>query len=208
VYNVIATEFDHTRHSVWQSVRAFLDRQDKYSVIADVGCGNGKNAAYRRDLVVIGNDVSTELLQIAHEKHSRKMCDFLTCNGLRLPYGDASFDAVMSIAVVHHVADSQARIDFISELIRIVKPGGSILVSVWAMEQNLKPKWRRVHPDQTDYMIPWTSKDGTIVDRFYHLYPESEVIDLKEMLTTMSQDCYDIQYHYERDNWFITITKR
>lgn len=205
VYNVIASEFDHTRHSVWKSVRAFLDPLDKYSIVADVGCGNGKNAAYRKDLCVVGNDVSTELLQIAHEKHSNKWCDFFSCNGMTLPYAANYFDAVMSIAVVHHLSDAHSRHRIINELIRIVRPGGSVLISVWAMEQDLKSKWKRVHPDKTDFMIPWKSKDGTSVDRFYHLYPEAEVIDLKESLA--HHHC-TINYHYECDNWFITIKKQ
>ena len=49
-----------------------------------------------------------------------------------------AFDVCICIAVVHHLSTPERRLVALKELVRIVRPGGRILVSVWAFEQNLK----------------------------------------------------------------------
>lgn len=47
------------RFAVWPKVREFVDSLARGSVVADVGCGNGKYLGLRpRDLAVIGSDFS------------------------------------------------------------------------------------------------------------------------------------------------------
>jgi alkylated DNA repair protein alkB family protein 8 len=58
VYDVIASHFSSTRFAVWPKVRAFIDSLAPGSVVADVGCGNGKYLGVRRDLAVLGCDRS------------------------------------------------------------------------------------------------------------------------------------------------------
>lgn len=58
VYDVIASHFSSTRFAVWPKVRAFLDSLSPGSVVADVGCGNGKYLGLRHDLAMLGSDRS------------------------------------------------------------------------------------------------------------------------------------------------------
>jgi hypothetical protein len=58
VYDVIAGHFSSTRFAVWPKVRAFLESLSPGSVVADVGCGNGKYLSVRPDLAVLGCDRS------------------------------------------------------------------------------------------------------------------------------------------------------
>jgi hypothetical protein len=51
VYEKIAGHFDTTRYAVWGCVKRFLDGVHKCSIVGDIGCGNGKNMAYRKDLM-------------------------------------------------------------------------------------------------------------------------------------------------------------
>ena len=51
-------------------------------------------------------------------------------------FSSNSFDACISIAVIHHLSTIERRANAIRELLRIVKPGGLVLVYVWAMEQD------------------------------------------------------------------------
>jgi SAM-dependent methyltransferase len=44
-------------------------------------------------------------------------------------------DVAISIAVVHHFSSEDRRLQAIQELFRIVRPGGKVLVTVWALEQ-------------------------------------------------------------------------
>ena len=45
------------------------------------------------------------------------------------------FDAAISIAVLHHLSTVARRVKALSELVRIVRRGGRILVYAWSMEQ-------------------------------------------------------------------------
>ncbi|PHJ18619.1 methyltransferase domain-containing protein, partial [Cystoisospora suis] len=42
VYDRIARHFSHTRYKPWPKVHAFLESLPRYSLVVDVGCGNGK----------------------------------------------------------------------------------------------------------------------------------------------------------------------
>jgi len=42
VYETIASHFSSTRHSPWPRVVEFVDQITPGSLVADVGCGNGK----------------------------------------------------------------------------------------------------------------------------------------------------------------------
>jgi len=54
---------------------------------------------------------------------------------LNLPYRDESFDAALSVAVIHHLATRDRRVRALRELARILRVGGRILITVWAKEQ-------------------------------------------------------------------------
>ena len=55
---------------------------------------------------------------------------------LELPFQAAVFDSVISIAVIHHLSTVERRVKAIDELCRITRPGGTLLVYVWAFEQD------------------------------------------------------------------------
>jgi len=67
----------------------------------------------------------------------------LICDNLALPFREESFDAVLSIAVVHHFATTERRVHALKELARVLRIGGRLVISVWAMEQ----KHRKVRTD-------------------------------------------------------------
>lgn len=72
------------------------------------------------------------------------LCDkVLICDNLALPFREESFDAVLSIAVVHHFATTERRVHALKELARVLRIGGRLVISVWAMEQ----KHRKVKKD-------------------------------------------------------------
>ena len=59
----------------------------------------------------------------------------MLCDNLSLPFRDESLDAVLSVAVIHHVATAERRVRALRELARVVRVGGRVMISVWAMEQ-------------------------------------------------------------------------
>ncbi|GLI71013.1 hypothetical protein VaNZ11_016129, partial [Volvox africanus] len=57
VYDAIAPHFSATRFAIWPKVRTFIESLPRGSIVADVGCGNGKYFGVRRDLAVLGSDI-------------------------------------------------------------------------------------------------------------------------------------------------------
>ena len=49
--------------------------------------------------------------------------DVLVADGYCLPFRSGSADAVLSIAVLHHVATSEGRVQMVREMARCLKPG-------------------------------------------------------------------------------------
>uniref|UniRef100_A0A183IMZ9 Methyltransf_11 domain-containing protein n=1 Tax=Soboliphyme baturini TaxID=241478 RepID=A0A183IMZ9_9BILA len=79
----------------------------------------------------IGLDRSFELCKICYEKN----LNIIQADCLFIPVADCRFDAIICIAVIHHFADEERRFRALCELVRVVKPGGKVLVYVWAFEQ-------------------------------------------------------------------------
>lgn len=105
--------------------------------LLDVGCGLGRHSllAFRDYSVnVYGLDLDFE--NVAQSKNriadmQAQACQgevaFIQGNGYRLPFADASFDKVVCSEVLEHVPDYTA---LIQELIRVLKPGGRLALSV------------------------------------------------------------------------------
>ncbi len=57
VYDEIAPHFSHTRYKPWPFVEEFLLNCPDHSIVADVGCGNGKYMDLNKKLKMIGSDM-------------------------------------------------------------------------------------------------------------------------------------------------------
>jgi alkylated DNA repair protein alkB homolog 8 len=172
VYNAIAPHFSATRFAIWPAVRKFIENIPSGGIVADVGCGNGKYFGVRKDLFTAGSDRSIGLAKVAAQRLSpaglavseHPRADVIVADGLELPYRESSCDAVLCIAVVHHMASVKRRISFLEGLLKILVPGGRGIVTVWATEQeNMKKvsKWDPLmqtedgEEGRNDYLVPW-----------------------------------------------------
>ncbi|CAK1589106.1 unnamed protein product [Parnassius mnemosyne] len=127
------------------AVRSFLDELDPGSLVCDVGCGNGKYLGLNPSVFTVGGDRCTRLAAQARQQAN----EVVVCDNLCLPFRDESFDAVLSIAVVHHFATVERRAMALRELARVTRIGGRLLLTVWAMEH----EGRNFHSQ--DVLIPW-----------------------------------------------------
>ncbi|XP_028275349.1 alkylated DNA repair protein alkB homolog 8 isoform X2 [Parambassis ranga] len=149
VYDSIASHFSSTRHSPWPRVCHFLSSLPPGSLLADVGCGNGKYLGVNPELIAVGCDRSSALVQICAER------DFhvFVSDALSVPLPTASCDACISIAVIHHFSTQERRLAAVRELVRLLKPGGRGLIYVWAYEQEYnkqKSKYLKDHNKEHD----------------------------------------------------------
>ncbi|XP_050705600.1 alkylated DNA repair protein alkB homolog 8-like isoform X2 [Eriocheir sinensis] len=131
VYDQIAEHFSVTRHKPWPQVLEFVLSLPLGSMLLDVGCGNGKYMGHNKQVFQAGCDTSFELMKICNGRGF----EVLTCNCLHLPYRDSIFDAVVCIAVIHHLATEGRRLAAVREMVRVLSVGGRGLIYVWAMEQ-------------------------------------------------------------------------
>uniref|UniRef100_A0A3Q3R4Q3 Methyltransferase type 11 domain-containing protein n=1 Tax=Monopterus albus TaxID=43700 RepID=A0A3Q3R4Q3_MONAL len=94
VYDKIAPYFNDSRYKAWPKVQQFMLDLQPGSIVADIGCGNGKYLHINKEAFKLGCDVCRPLVDFAWSQgHEVQMCD-----GLHLPYRDGCFDAVLSIA--------------------------------------------------------------------------------------------------------------
>ncbi|XP_007890971.1 probable tRNA methyltransferase 9B isoform X2 [Callorhinchus milii] len=145
VYEQTAPYFTELRSKAWPRVRQFLLDQGPGSLIADIGCGIGKYLTVNTQAYTLGSDYCSTLLEIA-KRHGHEV---MVCDNLMLPFRDQCFNAVVSIGVIHHFSTKERRIRAISEMARTLRPGGQIMIYVWAMEQ----KQRRF--EKQDIFVPW-----------------------------------------------------
>ncbi len=101
--------------------------------VLDVGCGTGALAIAAKAQVgsgglVFGVDPSPEMLARARRKAAKAGVDvrFETATLQGLPVPDASFDAVLSSLMLHHLSE-EGRRRGIREIRRVLKPGGTFL---------------------------------------------------------------------------------
>jgi SAM-dependent methyltransferase len=93
--------------------------------LLDVGCGNGHWSRFFRLLgyEVQGVDISESMLRVA--KATVPECTFDLADACALPFQDASFDIVASMAVLEFIATPALAV---REMIRCIKPGGSLII--------------------------------------------------------------------------------
>lgn len=130
VYEKISDHFSLTRHSPWPKVLDFVVSLKPGSILVDIGCGNGKYFNLNKNIFHFGGDTCSKLNEICKE-HG----EVLRFNCLSLPFCDNIADAIICIAVLHHLSNDQRRQKAIKEIYRILKTGGRALIYVWAKEQ-------------------------------------------------------------------------
>ncbi|XVE95369.1 hypothetical protein REPUB_Repub02eG0091000 [Reevesia pubescens] len=151
VYDAIAPHFSSTRFAKWPKVAAFLESLPTGSLILDAGCGNGKYLGLNSRRYFIGCDISPPLIKICADKGH----EVLVADAVNLPYRTNFGDAAISIAVLHHLSTENRRKKAIGELVRVVKKGSLVLITVWAVEQEDKSLLTKWTPLNEKYVEEW-----------------------------------------------------
>lgn len=152
VYDAVARDWHGTRYKAWPRVHDFVSCQPNMSLVADLGCGNGKMlpACHAAGHFAIGCDFSVELIRIcALQLRMQAQVADVTM----LPYRSGVFDAALSIAVLHHISTLDRRQLLVAETIRVLRPGGQALFYAWAKEQE-SGRSGHVFPSQ-DVFVPF-----------------------------------------------------
>jgi ubiquinone/menaquinone biosynthesis C-methylase UbiE len=101
--------------------------------VLDVGCGTGTLAVAAARAApgvrVTGLDADASILARARKKATAAGLEigFDAGRSTALPYADESFDVVLSTLFFHHVPDDAKR-ETATELVRVLRPGGRVVV--------------------------------------------------------------------------------
>lgn len=152
-FDKIARDYDRMNHLM----TAGLDRrwrkravQGVHGKVLDVACGTGDMAVelLRQGCSVTGVDLSKEMMAIA--KRKAPQAEYSLADVERLPFGDASFDAVTCAFGVRNFVHLEQGLH---EMLRVLKPGGRMVILELATPDSslIRPFYNLY----TRRIIPW-----------------------------------------------------
>ena len=166
--------------------------------VLDMGCGAGRHAfeMYRRGADVVAFDQDADELagvgelfaamKEAGEVPAGAEADTKEGDALQLPFADGEFDRVVAAEVLEHIPDD---LTAISELVRVLRPGGTLAVSV--------PRWL---PE----VINWKLSDEyhQVEGGHVRIYTDKELVD-KVGRTGMRYDGVGYAHGLHSPYWWI-----
>lgn len=162
--------------------------------VLDLGCGSGRHTVYlaEQGFRVFGLDSASLALHMNLAwLRERGLTAGLALQAFEdgLPYPDRSFDALISVQVIHHGLLSDVR-RTAQEIERVLRPGGRLFVSV-ASKHPRRGEWTEIEPGTFVRREGW---EAGLPHRFYDppelaaLFPGCRKVGLWMDLT--NHTCY------------------
>jgi ubiquinone/menaquinone biosynthesis C-methylase UbiE len=115
----------------------------KGKTVLEVSCGHGGGASWLtrtlRPASYTGLDLNPTGIAFCRRRHRVEGLSFVPGDAEHLPFGDASFDAVINIEASHCYPHFPR---FLSEVARVLRPGGAFLYADFRFNQGLA-EWER-----------------------------------------------------------------
>lgn len=188
-YEEIATDFDLTRkNNLWPLAQLAAEKVNPGQKVLDLGCGNGrlKSAFKNKEIVYLGIDNSTTLLEIAKKNYPESK--FLLGDILLLEEvisQNDKFDYIFCLATLQHIPSQELRINFLKKLKNYLLPGGEIIISNWNLWSSKHRKlifkfaWQKIlgknKLDFKDIIFSWQLNGKEKSDRYYHAFTSFEL---------------------------------
>jgi SAM-dependent methyltransferase len=146
-FDEVAAHYDHslpphvTEHYLGRRAAFVLSRVRPPARVLDVGCGTGVLAGRLAEegYDMVGVDPSAGMLDVMRDRFPAVQA--VQGSGAELPFGAGEFDLALSVATLHHIADPDAVRRTLTEMARVVRPGGRVLV--WDHNPR-NPYWPRI----------------------------------------------------------------
>ena len=161
----------------------------------EFGCGTGTTAVIHAPFVdhVHAIDVSAKMLEIAGNRAAEAGVDNVTfeqaaIDDFSLP--DESVDVVLGLSILHLVADRDA---IIAKVRNMLKPGGVFVSSTVCLGDKL-----------------WFFKYIEPIGRFFRLMPMLKVFTIKELDKSVTDGGFTIDHHWvpEKGNTAFIVAKK
>ncbi|HSN74952.1 MAG TPA: class I SAM-dependent methyltransferase [Anaerolineae bacterium] len=195
-YDRFAAQFAQSRtpnQPGWQRLLPYLPERGR---LLDVGCGHGRLARLLdqqgRRVTYVGVDSSASLLSIARAETADLAIStaFIVVDITAAGWVDSlpadSFDAIVALAVLHHIPGWQGRRTLLAQLASLLAQEGVLALSTWQFMNEARLR-RKIVPWDAAGLTPEQVEAGdTLLDwqrggaglRYCHLVDESELLTL------------------------------
>ena len=123
--------------------------------VLDVAAGTGVSTAElaRSGASAIASDFSLGMLRAGIGRRGRAGLPFVAADALRLPFADASFDAVTISFGLRNVVDVPAAL---AEFARVTRPGGRLVICEFSTP--VLPGFRQLYLNYLMRALPWIAR--------------------------------------------------
>jgi len=140
--------------------------------LLDIGCGGGGYSLYAACTgdEVTGLDLShsnlCNLRQTEDRLPDHPRIRWVAGDGYELPFGDHSFDVVLSSHVIEHLRNPRPMLD---EIARVLRPGGTLYLQCPSTHHNMRIcRWFGINLDPPEHIV-----EGYEVDDVTAILPDS-----------------------------------
>lgn len=199
MFNKVSKRYDFLNHflsvgidRIWRRKAINMLKEIKPQRILDLASGTGDFAIEALRLnptEIIGMDISEGMLAVGREKMKKKGVDSIVSMRLGdsedLPFEDNYFDA---LTVGFGVRNYENLEKGLSEMLRVVRPGGKLIVLEFSKPKKFPVK--HYYAFHSKYIIPFFGKRISKDDKAYAYLPESiaafpEGKDFTDILTKL-----------------------
>ena len=183
----ITAKFDFVHEMVrWGG----LEKLPAGTTLLDVGCGiGGSSRVLAKDygFDVTGVTISPQQVKRAQELTPEGInAKFLVDDAMALSFPDESFDVVWSVEAGPHMPDKAV---FAQELIRVLKPGGILVVADWNQRDDRQIPlnfWEK--PVMKQLLDQWSHPAFSSIEGFSELLTETGLVEGEVITADWSQE--------------------
>ena len=227
LYNEANTEtIGRLSKSLWDEVKSFVEegvaassrkkREDIHFL--DAGCGTGRYLAHAaslgvRHLAGIDNSqrmISESLSRCPLPQEGTRSLHVADVRNAGKVFAPSSFDMILCTAVIPHIQSEDGRKCTLVNLIRLLKPGGDLLVSAWAKDMitntRMLDKMERSDAEsdnERDYLVTLEGKQW-----YYYMFTKQEFqFFVMECCRLQGGKGLAVDFFESHDNYFAKISK-
>jgi tRNA (uracil-5-)-methyltransferase TRM9 len=205
VWDSVAKSHNKEALNISPIIKDFL--KNKRGTILDLGCGDGRNLIFGKDLEYYCIDFSSEQLKKARsytKKNKIKALFFKTDAYYLDNFYSSFFDYGLFIGTIHCIESKESREKALKEFYRVLKPNAEALVSIWNSED------LRFKGFEKEIYMTWKAGKSEVM-RYYYLFSKKEIIELLENTGFKIIEFYetnkDKKDRFSNKNWIIGVRK-
>lgn len=161
-WDKMAERWNSRSKNMWErgsrkDIVPFMKKHLNEGNVIDIGCGDGygSHVLKRSGFDVVGVDISEEMIIRANEQKFDDSIEFKQADVHSLPFLDETFDAALVVNVVEW---TEHPLDILTELTRVIKPGGMICIGILGPTAGPRAhSYRRVYGEEVicNTVMPW-----------------------------------------------------